>query len=64
MKKLMFIVASLGLGGAQKIASFVMNTYCDSKYDVSVFSLSDEEHNIKLDPRIKVYYMNYTSTNK
>lgn len=64
MKKIMFIVASLGVGGAQKIASFVMNTYCNNQYDVSVFSLSDEEHNIKLDSKIKVYYMNYSSTNK
>ena len=62
-RKIMFLVASLGIGGAQKIAAFVMNA-CVSKYSISVYSLSNDETNVDIDSQIKVYYASATNSNK
>lgn len=64
MKKILFLVASLGIGGAQKIAAFVMNACVDYGYDVTVLSLSDEQTNVYLRSSISVEYLPYKTKNK
>lgn len=62
--KLLFIVASLGVGGAQKIGSFVMNECNRNGYDVHVYSLSDEPFNVDLDHEVGINYLNYNYKSK
>lgn len=60
-KHILFFLASLGIGGAQKIAAFVMN-HIDKEYKVSILSMSNEKKNISLDESIDIYY--YTMNNR
>ncbi|MDD4369911.1 MAG: glycosyltransferase [Anaerostipes sp.] len=63
-RRLLFLVASLGVGGAQKIAAFVMNACIRAGYKVSVISLSEDELNVELDKKIECTYVRYNHKNK
>jgi GalNAc-alpha-(1->4)-GalNAc-alpha-(1->3)-diNAcBac-PP-undecaprenol alpha-1,4-N-acetyl-D-galactosaminyltransferase len=54
-KNIMFFVPSLGIGGAQKVASFVINSYFEKGHKISVVSYEKSDKTISFDPNIKVF---------
>ena len=58
MKKILFIIPSLGVGGAQKVAAFIMDCAVRNKYDVTALIKDKEESNIDINHKIKVLYLN------
>ncbi|MBU3570695.1 glycosyltransferase [Priestia aryabhattai] len=57
-KKIMFFVPSLGIGGAQKVASFVINSYSENGHKLTVVSYDRADKAIKFDSRINVIELN------
>ncbi|CDD78219.1 glycosyltransferase group 1 family protein [Cryptobacterium sp. CAG:338] len=55
--KILFQLMSLGVGGAQKIAAFVMNELVESGYQVSVLSYGREAENVNLNNQVKRFYL-------
>lgn len=54
-KKVLFIIPSLDIGGAQKVASFVANACVEAGYRVTVLAIEEGKKTVKLDPQISVY---------
>lgn len=58
MEKIIFIVPSLGIGGAQKVAAFIMDYVVRNQYDITAIIKDKEDSNIDINPKIKVLYLN------
>lgn len=54
-KLVLFIIPSLDIGGAQKIASFVANGCVANGYKVAVLAIEKGKYTVQLDPRISVH---------
>ena len=52
-KTLAFVISSLRMGGAEKVASFLANHFVDS-YDVILVLWSDENRFFEVDKRVKI----------
>ena len=59
-KSFMFFVAHLGFGGAQKMATFVMNELVEHGCDVSVVAYYETNEVVKLDGRVRRYFIDLT----
>jgi len=55
--RIVFYVAHLGIGGAQKIASFVMNECLEAYPDVHVVAYWRVEEQVGLDPRVRRHFL-------
>lgn len=65
MKKIVFFVASLGIGGAQKIATYVMDILTKNfDVQITVISLAKSKRNLDFSEKIKVIELNSLSKNK
>ena len=52
-KTLAFVISSLRMGGAEKVASFLANHFVDS-YNVILVLWSDENRFFEVDKRVKI----------
>ncbi|MFS0774812.1 glycosyltransferase [Neobacillus sp. 3P2-tot-E-2] len=57
-KKLLFISRGLGIGGAQKILTFVANSCDRAGYDVSIISIKSTEPTVSINPNVNIVYLN------
>lgn len=63
MKKLIFIIQSMGLGGAERVVSLLMNYFCDA-YDISLITFEKREKEYVIDNRIHRAIMQIPDGNK
>lgn len=67
MKKLLFGITSLGLGGAERVLVDIANKLCD-KYDITIFTIySGGELEKQLSKKVKLkslYNMQYNDLRK
>lgn len=67
MKKLLFGITSLGLGGAERVLVDIVNKLCD-KYDITIFTIySGGEFEKQLSEKVKLkslYNMKYNDLRK
>jgi len=63
-KKVVFVISSLGKGGAERVVSSLANSLCNKDYDVSVILVTANRIVYKVDERIKIYNLNGEGINK
>ena len=57
-KKVVFVINSLGKGGAERVLSSLANSLCEKDYDVSIILAAANRVVYKVDERIKLYNLN------
>jgi GalNAc-alpha-(1->4)-GalNAc-alpha-(1->3)-diNAcBac-PP-undecaprenol alpha-1,4-N-acetyl-D-galactosaminyltransferase len=58
-KSVVFISRGLGIGGAQKILTFVANACANAGYDTTIISIAPTQPSVVFHNNVKVLFMNY-----
>ncbi len=57
MKKITFLIGSLGGGGAERVTVALADYFCESGYEVFFIVFSKVNNNYEINPKIKVDYL-------
>ena len=57
MKRITFLIGSLGGGGAERVTVALADYFCESGYEVSFIAFSKANNNYEINPKIKVDYL-------
>ena len=57
MKKISFLIGSLGGGGAERVTVALADYFCESGYEVFFIVFSKANNNYRINPKIKIDYL-------
>ena len=57
MKRITFLIGSLGGGGAERVTVALADYFCESGYEVSFIAFSKANNNYEINAKIKVDYL-------
>ncbi|RHM03845.1 hypothetical protein DWZ83_10955, partial [Amedibacillus dolichus] len=57
MKKITFLIGSLGGGGAERVTIALGNHFCNNGYEVYFIAFSKENNNYEVDSKIKISFL-------
>lgn len=64
MKKITFLIGSLGGGGAERVTIALANYFCQCNYEINFIVFSKENNNYKVSSNINVFYLSENKKNK
>jgi len=56
-KEVIFVTSSLGSGGAERVISLLVNSFCKRNYKVTLFALAKDERIYNIDKRVDYQYI-------
>lgn len=62
--RILFVVSSLGIGGAERVVSELANYFSDIENEVIIMLVSNNKTNYKINPKIKIIDLNSEMLNK
>ena len=57
MKRITFLIGSLGGGGAERVTVALADYFCESGYEVFFIVFSKANNNYRINPKIKIDYL-------
>ena len=57
MKKISFLIGSLGGGGAERVTVALADYFCENGYEVFFIVFSKANNNYRINPKIKIDYL-------
>lgn len=57
MKKISFLIGSLGGGGAERVTVALADYFCESGYEVFFIVFSKANNNYRINPKIEIDYL-------